>query len=199
MRKTLIAFFIMCASFVSLKADSFEDARQFILKVTTEALDIVNHSSMSPEEKRQQLSESISKYLDLEHIARSIFTTQKYKYKSLAKDDQLTAQKYIQKELLKFYASPGKLTAMIDSSLKKDQEGKIKKFKVEKRDSNFAVTTQFTKNGKDAIAIVWKTDGKKIIDVELEYISQTRTIKSEKIADIGDTPLMQYIDTEMAK
>lgn len=197
MRKFMV-FFVVCVSFMALNAASTEAARQFILKVTTEALDIVNHGSMSPEEKRQKLSESISKNLDLERIARIVFSTPKYKYKSLAKEDQLKAQQYIGKELLNYYATPGKITAMIGSELKKNKDGKIEKFKVEEKGENFSVTTKFMKNGQESIVIVWITDGKKISDVEILSISQTMTIKSQKIADIGDTPLMQYIDKEMA-
>lgn len=197
MRKFMV-FFVVCASFMALNAASTEAARQFILKVTTEALDIVNHDSMSPEEKRQKLSESISKNLDLERIARIVFSTPKYKYKSLAKEDQLKAQQYIGKELLNYYATPGKITAMIGSELKKNKDAKIEKFKVEEKGENFSVTTKFMKNGQESIVIVWITDGKKISDVEILSISQTMTIKSQKIADIGDTPLMQYIDKEMA-
>ncbi len=199
MQKFFITFFIVCSFLVNVSTASQESAVQFIQGFVQKELDIVNDSSTAVESKPKALSKKAIEHLDLDYITKFVFTTPKYKYKSLSVEDQNIVKEYLTGYLLALFASPKKLEAMVGADLKKDEKGNIKEFKVEKKDKYFSITTRFTRNGKDSLVIAWITDGEKIIGVEMEGIRQDITVRSEILADVGDQPLMRYIKEQMAK
>ncbi|MCX7343586.1 MAG: ABC transporter substrate-binding protein [Proteobacteria bacterium] len=191
MQKIFISLFIVCSFWVPVKADGADDARVFVTDVVTKALNIINHDSMKDVDKRKALSESITDSFDLNRIAGAVFTTAKYKYKHLDSEDQKLVQRYLKQYLLDFYASEGKLNAMVNARLDNVT-------KVEAKDKDFAVTTKFIKDGKST-EIVWITDGKSIFYVIIAGVNQVITLKSEMAAAIGDEPLVEYARAKLVK
>lgn len=161
-------------------------AAAFIGKMVNESLNIVNNSSSSDEKKRKELSKSINKYLDIDRIAKAVFSPKGYK--DLSEGDQQKVKEYLKKYLIRFYASEGKLSAMMNSKLSGEPVAE------KKDDGDFAVTTQFEKNSSPALKIVWVTDGKKVFYVEIEGINQIITLRSEMDTAIGSGTLMEYIN-----
>jgi hypothetical protein len=176
---------------VPVKADGADDARVFVTDVVKKALDIINHDSMKDVDKRKALSESITGSFDLNRIAGAVFTTAKYKYKHLKSEEQQLVQRYLKQYLLEFYASEGKLNAMVNARLDNVT-------KVEEKDKDFAVTTKFIKDGKPT-EIIWITDGKSIFYVIIAGVNQIITLKSEMSAAIGDMLLVEYAKSKLAE
>ncbi len=168
------------------KAQSEEIAVEFIKKIAQEALDIVNQNGTPDDQKRQKLSESINKYLDIERITRAVFSP--FKYNELSDENQEKVKKYLAKYLLEFYAGEGKLAAMVDATL-------APKLSSESKDNDFAVTTSFQK-GDSSVKIVWVTDCYKVYYVEIEGINQITTLRSEMKGNIGESSLMDYINKQ---
>lgn len=167
---------------------SEETAVGFIKKMVNEALDIVNNQAASDVQKRKALSECINKYLDIERIAKAVFSPKGYR--ELAENDQRKVNNFLKKYLIRFYASEGKLSAMMNSKLSKEPVA-------EKKDSkDFSVTTQFEKNASPALKMVWITDGKKVFYVEIEGINQIITLRAEMDNAIGSFSLMDYINRQ---
>lgn len=160
-------------------------ASSFIEKVVKEALGIVNNSNSSDDQKRKKLSECINKYLDIDRITKAVFSPRGYR--ELSQDDQQKVKEYMKEYLIRFYASEGKLSAMMDSTLSACAVAE------KKGNEDFAVTTNFEKNSSQALKIVWITDGKKVFYVEIEGINQIITLRSEMNAAIGSSELMEYI------
>ena len=191
MQKIFISLFIVCSFLVPVKADGADDARVFVTDVVKKALDIINHDSMKDVDKRKALSESITGSFDLNRIAGAVFTTAKYKYKHLKSEEQQLVQRYLKQYLLEFYASEGKLNAMVNARLDNVT-------KVEEKDKDFAVTTKFIKDGKPT-EIIWITDGKSIFYVIIAGVNQIITLKSEMSAAIGDMLLVEYAKSKLAE
>lgn len=191
MQKIFISLFIVCSFLVPVKADGADDARVFVTDVVKKALDIINHDSMKDVDKRKALSESITGSFDLNRIAGAVFTTAKYKYKHLKSEEQQLVQRYLKQYLLEFYASEGKLNAMVNARLDNVT-------KVEEKDKDFSVTTKFIKDGKPT-EIIWITDGKSIFYVIIAGVNQIITLKSEMSAAIGDMPLVEYAKSKLAE
>ena len=166
---------------------SINGASGFIGKLVDEALEIVNKGNASDDVKRQQLSECINKYLDIDRITKSVFTP--FGYKDLREDEKQKVRDYLKKYLITFYAGEGKLSAMVNAKL----SGQLA---TEKKDNDFAVISQFEKNSSPAIKIVWITNGQKVFYVEIEGINQIITLRAEMKGKIGSGTLMDYINKQ---
>ncbi len=160
----------------------------FIGKMVNESLGIVNNSGSSDDKKRKELSNSINKYLDIDRIASAVFSPKGYK--DLSDKAQQRVKESLTKYLIRFYASEGKLSAMMNSKLSGEPVAE------RKNEQDFAVTTQFEKNSSPALKIVWITDGKKVFYVEIEGINQIITLRSEMDTAIGSRTLMEYINEQ---
>ncbi len=164
-----------------------KEATSFIKNLVDEALAIVNQSKASDDVKRQQLSECINKYLDIDRITKSVFVP--FGYKDLRDDEKQKVRDYLKKYLLTFYAGEGKLSAMVNAKL----SGQLI---TEKKDNDFAVISQFEKNSSPAIKIVWITNCQKVFYVEIEGINQIITLRAEMKGNIGSGTLMDYINNQ---
>ncbi len=190
MRKILhiIPFICLCI-FPVVGEEGSSGAVQFVNKLVNEALEIVNHSGMSDDDKRQNLSECINKYLDIDRITKAVFSPLGYnnipsKYKERVK-------KFMEKELIRFYAGEGKLAAMVNAKL----SGKLA---AEARESDFAVKTNFKKDSS-SVEIVWITNGEKVYYVEIAGFNQITTLRSEMKGKVGSEDLMVYINRQLAE
>lgn len=156
------------------------DPRGFVKKVVNEALGVVNSNGTS-NDKRNKLSESVNKYLDVEWLAEKVFAD----YKNLNEQDRKRVCKYLKSYLLKFYAGEGKLNAMMGAELlpitDRDVDGE-------------KVKAKFKKGTDKPVEIVWVVKNEKVRFVEIEGISQLITLKSEMKAAIGDGSLMHFIE-----
>ena len=146
-------------------------------------------SAMSDDDKRQNLSECINKYLDIDRITKAVFSPLGYnnipsKYKERVK-------KFMEKELIRFYAGEGKLAAMVNAKL----SGKLA---AEARESDFAVKTNFKKDSS-SVEIVWITNGEKVYYVEIAGFNQITTLRSEMKGKVGSEDLMVYINRQLAE
>ena len=168
--------------------NSKEQSVKFIKELVNESLNIVNNHNMSDDQKRQKLSEYINKFLDIDRIARAVFTH--LGYKTLSPSDQNKAKIFLRKYLLHFYAGVGKLSAMTNAKLLTDPVA-------EPKDEDFAVVTQFTKNSAPSTKIVWVINGQKIYYIEVDDINQIITLRSEMQAAVGSETLMDYINRNL--
>ncbi len=189
----VISFICLCI-FPARGADTCEsskngekEASAFIRKLVDESLEIVNKGNASDDLKRQQLSECINKYLDIDRITKSVFAP--FGYKDLKDEEKQKVRDYLKKYLLTFYAGEGKLSAMVNAKL----SGHLV---AEKKDNDFAVVSQFEKNSSPAIKIVWITNGQKVFYVEIEGINQIITLRSEMKSKVGSGTLMDYINNQ---
>jgi ABC-type transporter MlaC component len=189
----VISFICLCI-FPAIGGDTCEttkngekEASAFIKGLVDEALEIVNKGSASDDLKRQQLSECINKYLDIDRITKSVFAP--FGYKDLTEDEKQKVRDYLKKYLITFYAGEGKLSAMVNARL----SGQLA---AEKKDNDFAVISQFEKNSSPAIKIVWITNGQKVFYVEIEGINQIITLRAEMKGKIGSGTLMDYINKQ---
>lgn len=173
---------------IASKQNGRERSVKFIKDLVTEALSIINESSMSPKQKREKLSTYVNKFLDLDRIARAVFA--KWRYKNLPSTDQDKVKTYLKKYLLYFYAGEGKLSTMMQATLLSEPT-------VTTKGNDFAVTTQFTKEYGKPTTIIWVTDGQKIYYIEIEGINQIITLRSEMLAEIGSKDLMDYINNSL--
>ena len=188
MQKFFITFFIVCSFLVPVKADGADDACIFVRRFAEQGLIIVNEKSIGYKAKRKELSEFVGKHLDIERIARVVFT--RLGYARLSPEDKIKVQKYIEKYLLDFFAGEGKLSAMFDATLKTE-------IKVEEDGKDYKVTTTFIKDGKST-AIVWVTDGKKIFYVIVAKINQIMLLRSEMEELVGNPLQMDKINSYIA-
>lgn len=169
------------------KNDKKSAAVDFIEALVNEALEIVNHSSMPDDEKRKKLSECINKYLDIERITPSVFS--RLGYNDLSSEDKEKVKQYLKKYLIRFYASKGKLSAMVGAKLSS-------KPSAESRGEDFAVTTQFAKDSSPSIKIVWIIKNQKVYYVEIEDFNQIPVLRDEMKVNIGSGTLMDYINKQ---
>lgn len=182
-----------CAAVTSEKAESL------IVELVNKALDIVNNSQATDDEKRTKLSECINEYLDIERITKAVFSRLGYnskeggKYKVLSENEKKEVREYLKRYLIRFYAGEGKLSAMVNAEI----SGKVVAEK--KGNDDFSVTTQFAKNGRPSAKIVWVTDGEKVFYVEIEGINQIITLRSEMESAVGSGTLMDYINKQKVK
>lgn len=175
-------FFVFAAMFFvgNCSAKSLEP-KVFVEKIVRESLAVVNSKDLSPEVKRNKLSESVNKYLDVEWLAEKVFAD----YKNLNEQDSKRVCKYLKSYLLKFYAGEGKLNAMMGAELLPITERDLDGDKVK---------AKFKKDADKPVEIVWVVKNEKVLFVEIEGISQLITLKSEMKAAIGDGSLMQFIE-----
>lgn len=188
MQKLFISLFIMCSFLVPAKASAADNARIFIKEFVEKGLTIVNKKSTKYDEKRKDLSEFVGKHLDIEKIASLVFNP--LGYRQLSPEDKIQVQNYIEKYLLDFFAGESKLSAMLDATLKDE-------IKVEVDGSYYKVTTTFIKDGKST-AIVWVTDGKKIIYVIIADINQIMVLRSEMKTLVGEPLQMDRVKDYLA-
>lgn len=174
-----------------------KEASAFIKKLVDEALAIVNQGNASDDVKRQQLSECINKYLDIERITKAVFSRLGYnnkdggERKALPEEDKQKVREYLKQYLIRFYAGEGKLSAMVNAKISGQLIAEKKG-----NDKDFSVTTQFEKGSSPSIKIIWVTDGKKVFYVEIEGINQIITLRSEMEAAVGSGTLMDYINKQ---
>ena len=187
MRKFLhiIPFICLCIFPVAGEEDS-SGAVNFVNKLVNEALEIVNHSDLSDDDKRQRLSECINKYLDIDRIAKAVFSP--LGYNNLSPEDKEKVKKFMKKELIRFYAGEGKLSAMVNAEL----SGKLF---AEPEAKDFAVKTNFKKDSS-SVEIIWITDGLKVFYVKIAGFNQITTLRSEMKGKVGSGDLMEYINKQ---
>jgi ABC-type transporter MlaC component len=195
MQKILYIIPFICLCIFPTAEASEKEAVDFIGKLVNEALGIVNSANKSDDEKREELSKCVNKYLDIDRTAKAVFARLGYnnkvggKHKVLSEEDKQKVREYLKQYLVRFYAGEGKLSAMMNAKL----SGKLVAEK-KGNDTDFAVTTQFEKDSSPSIKIVWVTDGKKVFYVEIEGINQIITLRSEMEAAVGSGTLMDYIN-----
>ncbi len=172
-----------------MSANASERASLFVKNIVNESLSIVNGSG-TDEQKRQELSKCINKYLDIPRIAKSVFSP--LGYNDLSVDDQKKAQDFLSGYLVRFYAGEGKLSMIVGAKLDSDPVATPK-------NDDFSVSTKFAKDASATTEIIWITDAKKVYYVEIEGINQIITLRAEMKAMVGDKPLMEYINAELGK
>ena len=170
-----------------------KEASSFIKKLVDETLAIVNQGNASDDIKRQQLSECINKYLDVERITEKVFSP--LGYAKLTETEKEKVKEYLKKYLLTFYAGEGKLSAMVNAELSgrlvTEPEGK----KEEGKPQDFSITTNFKKD-TSSVEIVWITNGQKIYYVKIAGFNQITTLRSEMKSKVGSGTLMDYINKQ---
>ena len=170
-----------------------KEASAFIKKLVDEALAIVNQGNASDDIKRQQLSECINKYLDVERITEAVFSP--LGYKELSDTEKGKVKDYLKKYLLTFYAGEGKLSAMVNAQLSgrlvAEPEGK----KEEGKNQDFSVITNFKKDAS-SVEIVWVTNGQKVYYVKIAGFNQITTLRSEMKSKVGSGTLIDYINSQ---
>ena len=170
-----------------------KEASAFIKKLVDEALAIVNQGNASDDIKRQQLSECINKYLDVERITKAVFSP--LGYKELSDTEKEKVKDYLKKYLLTFYAGEGKLSAMVNAQLSgrlvAEPEGK----KEEGKNQDFSVITNFKKDAS-SVEIVWVTNGQKVYYVKIAGFNQITTLRSEMKSKVGSGTLIDYINSQ---
>ena len=170
-----------------------KEASAFIKKLVDEALAIVNQGNASDDIKRQQLSECINKYLDVERITEAVFSP--LGYKELSDTEKEKVKDYLKKYLLTFYAGEGKLSAMVNAQLSgrlvAEPEGK----KEEGKNQDFSVITNFKKDAS-SVEIVWVTNGQKVYYVKIAGFNQITTLRSEMKSKVGSGTLIDYINSQ---
>lgn len=177
-------FFVCAAIFFagSCYSKNLKDPKVFVEKVVQEALGVVNSNNIPNNDKRQKLSESVNKYLDVKWLAQKVFGS--LGYKELNETDRQKVWNYLKNYLLKFYAGEGKLNAMMGAELlpitdKDVDEGKVK--------------AKFKKGNDKPVEIVWVVENEKVLFVEIEGISQLITLRAEMKAAVGEKKLMNFI------
>ncbi len=195
----VISFICLCI-FPAIGGDTCEttkndekEASAFIKRLVDEALAIVNQGNASDDVKRQQLSECINKYLDVERITKAVFSP--LGYKELSDTEKGKVKDYLKKYLLTFYAGEGKLSAMVNAQLSgrlvAEPEGK----KEEGKNQDFSVITNF-KKGASSVEIVWVTNGQKVYYVKIAGFNQITTLRSEMKSKVGSGTLIDYINSQ---
>jgi ABC-type transporter MlaC component len=170
-----------------------KEASAFIKKLVDEALAIVNQNTASDDVKRQQLSEYINRYLDVERITEKVFSP--LGYAKLTETEKVKVKEFLKKYLLTFYAGEGKLSAMVNAELLgrlvAEPEGK----KEEGKPQDFSITTNFKKD-TSSVEIVWITNGQKVYYVKIAGFNQITTLRSEMKSKVGSGTLMDYINKQ---
>ena len=195
----VISFICLCI-FPAIGGDTCEttkngekEATSFIKNLVDEALAIVNQGNASDDVKRQQLSECINKYLDVERITKAVFSP--LGYKELSDTEKGKVKDYLKKYLLTFYAGEGKLSAMVNAQLSgrlvAEPEGK----KEEGKNQDFSVITNFKKDAS-SVEIVWVTNGQKVFYVKIAGFNQITTLRSEMKSKVGSGTLIDYINSQ---
>ena len=195
----VISFICLCI-FPAIGGDTCEttkndekEASAFIKRLVDEALAIVNQGNASDDVKRQQLSECINKYLDVERITKAVFSP--LGYKELSDTEKEKVKDYLKKYLLTFYAGEGKLSAMVNAQLSgrlvAEPEGK----KEEGKNQDFSVITNFKKDAS-SVEIVWVTSGQKVYYVKIAGFNQITTLRSEMKSKVGSGTLIDYINSQ---
>ena len=203
----VISFICLCI-FPAIGGDTCEttkndekEASAFIKRLVDEALAIVNQGNASDDVKRQQLSECINKYLDVERITKAVFSPLGYKELSDTEKEKVKVKvkvkvkDYLKKYLLAFYAGEGKLSAMVNAQLSgrlvAEPEGK----KEEGKNQDFSVITNFKKDAS-SVEIVWVTSGQKVYYVKIAGFNQITTLRSEMKSKVGSGTLIDYINSQ---